>query len=226
MRSLNSLFLVSCLNSLFLSQFTGPVPSGLGALQLVHDCRIGSDTDFKPYDTSDGSPEKQWLLPWKGNVFDCPVPSQIMDGICNNKGPKYDPGHYGPPSPVKCKAAPHPTPPTPVPPPTPPTPSPPTPAPPPSANCSSLVSDCLSRCEKHYGGKVSDIGSDAENCAKGCAGISEGKVTNQDEICGLPLSQRESSCLKGCDSASTHPSRQADCKYGCGFWSAADRQPR
>lgn len=200
-----------------LNSFTGPVPAGLGILPLLHDCRIGGDTDFKPYDTSDGSPEKKWLLKWVGNDFDCPVPNQIMGGICNNKGPKYQPGHYGPPSLVKCGGPPKP------PAPTPPSPA-PTPGPsPPAGDCAALVSKCFSRCEKKYGGKISDIGSAAENCAKGCAGMSKGKVIDHDQICGLPVAQREVSCQRGCKTSSTHPDRIADCEYGCGFWSNTAR---
>merc|ERR1711974_336530 len=67
-----------------LNSFTGPIPAGLGSLRRLEDCRIGGDTDFAPYDTSDGSPEKKWLQQWKGNVYDCPIPDSISKGICNN----------------------------------------------------------------------------------------------------------------------------------------------
>lgn len=214
--------------SMNLNSFTGQVPAGLGSLPLLHDCRIGDDTDFKPYDTSDGSPEKKWLLKWKGNVFDCPVPGSIMDGICDNKGPKYQPGHYGPKSPVVCKGGPVP-PPSPAPPgpkpptpaPAPPPPQPPQPGPPPSPprNCDTLVQQCLSRCESKYGGKWTDKGSAAENCAKGCARVSKGNIQDENVFCGLPdPSSRKEACLSECQYASHNEDRIKDCQYGCGFW--------
>eukprot|EP00666_Eupelagonemidae_sp_cell4sb_P002931 gene2931-14345_t len=39
---------------------------------------------------------------------------------------------------------------------------------------------CFSRCEKKYGGKVKDK-EDAYFCAKGCAGMSSGKVKDPDK---------------------------------------------
>lgn len=80
-----------------LNSLTGPIPKSLCDLPLVHDCRIGSDTDFGPYDDSAGHPERAWLPKWKGNVFSCDVPTCIMNGVCND--PKAGPV----PSPVRCK---------------------------------------------------------------------------------------------------------------------------
>ena len=80
------------------------------------------------------------------------------------------------------------------------------------------MKQCFARCEKEYGGKVTNKGSDAENCAKGCAGMEAGKVTDYNKICGLPLAQRLSTCQSDCKSASSNPQRVADCNYGCGFW--------
>jgi hypothetical protein len=78
-----------------LNSMSGLIPPGLAKLPL-DDCRIGSDTDFKPYDTSVGSPERAWLLHWIGNLFDCPVPRAILKSACNAQGKGYTP------SPVNC----------------------------------------------------------------------------------------------------------------------------
>ena len=79
-----------------LNSFTGTVPESLCHLPSLDDCRIGSDTKFKPYDDSPGHPERKWLLKWNGNKYSCPVSSCILNGVCNSKtaGPV--------PSPVKC----------------------------------------------------------------------------------------------------------------------------
>lgn len=78
-----------------LNSLTGSVPAGLCDLPSLDDCRIGSDTDFSPYDTSKGSPEKKWLLKWTGNMYSCPLAPCASHGVCNN--PKDTPV-----SPVKC----------------------------------------------------------------------------------------------------------------------------
>ena len=78
-----------------LNSMSGAIPPGLAKLPL-DDCRIGSDTDFKPYDTSVGSPERAWLLKWVGNTFDCPVPRVILKSVCNAQGKGYTP------SPLNC----------------------------------------------------------------------------------------------------------------------------
>lgn len=79
-----------------LNSMDGDIPVGLCNLQQLQDCRIGSDMKFAPYDTSPGSPEKSWLLNWKGNNFNCPVPKCIMNGVCSSKDASPVP------SPVKC----------------------------------------------------------------------------------------------------------------------------
>ena len=68
-----------------LNSMTSSIPEDLCNLQLVHDCRIGGDTDFAPYDTTPGSPEKAWLLNWSGNVFTCPMAKCVTTGPCNGK---------------------------------------------------------------------------------------------------------------------------------------------
>ena len=84
--------------SLNLNSFSGPIPAGFGKLtSLTDDCRIGSDTDFKPYDTSPGSPERAWLLNWSGNDFECPIPLGVLNSSCNAGG---KPG--APASPINC----------------------------------------------------------------------------------------------------------------------------
>jgi hypothetical protein len=105
--------------------------------------------------------------------------------------------------------------PTPAPPgPSPPTPSPPGPSP---AGCDPDA--CISRCVAKYGGKVSDQGP-AYSCAKGCAGVSGGKVTSKGKFCKLPAATREASCDKDCTSSSSKPERQQECTYGCEYWKA------
>jgi polygalacturonase len=70
----------------------GAVPEGLSELPLLHDCRIGADTDFAPYEA-----DYPWLIqPVAGNTFACPIPSSIADGVCNSSD--ADPV----PSPVFC----------------------------------------------------------------------------------------------------------------------------
>eukprot|EP01045_Picozoa_sp_COSAG04_P031396 COSAG04_NODE_5795_length_1492_cov_0.933238_1_plen_392_part_10 len=78
-----------------LNSFSGPVPAGLGNLPGLSDCRIGSDTAWAPYDTSKGSPERAWLLDWRGNEYDCPIPRSVLHSRCNaQKGVT--------PSPINC----------------------------------------------------------------------------------------------------------------------------
>ena len=78
-----------------LNALTGPVPNGLCDLKL-HDCRIGSDTDYAPYDLDS---ELQWVIKAKGNLFSCPVAACIAHGICNSS--EADPVA----SPVRCQHA-------------------------------------------------------------------------------------------------------------------------
>jgi hypothetical protein len=78
-----------------LNSLSGPVPVGLAQLPFT-DCRIGSDTAWRPYDTSPGSPETAWLLRWAGNSFDCPIPPQVLKSRCNDQGKGTTP------SPINC----------------------------------------------------------------------------------------------------------------------------
>ena len=49
-------------------------------LRLMEDCRVGSDTDYAPYGLDS---EWQWVIRAKGNVFSCPVPPCVANGVCN-----------------------------------------------------------------------------------------------------------------------------------------------
>lgn len=90
---------------------------------------------------------------------------------------------------------------------------------PPPEDCDALVQGCFDRCEDFYGGKISTKGSKAENCAKGCADMEEGKIKDHGKYCpGIPLRTRVDVCMDQCDGASSHPERIDECKYGCGFW--------
>lgn len=62
-----------------LNSLSGPVPDSLCKLSLLHDCRIGSDIDFGPYQAS-----YPWLQQIGGNRFSCPLPSCIVNGVCNS----------------------------------------------------------------------------------------------------------------------------------------------
>ena len=59
---------------------TGAVPASLCNLRLMEDCRVGSDTDYAPYGLDS---EWQWVIRAKGNVFSCPVPPCVANGVCN-----------------------------------------------------------------------------------------------------------------------------------------------
>lgn len=86
-----------------LNSMVGAFPAGLTKmppLLNLTDCRLGSDTDFTPYDTSPGSPERGWLLQWRGNSFtDCPHPPSVLHSMCNMEGKGYTP------SPLNCSHA-------------------------------------------------------------------------------------------------------------------------
>ena len=80
-----------------LNNFIGAAPEGLCNLPLLHDCRIGADIDFGPYDDGDSYWPYPWLIePIAGNIFTCPIPQCIAHGICNSTD--ADPV----PSPVIC----------------------------------------------------------------------------------------------------------------------------
>ena len=83
-----------------LNSFTGKIPEKFCALPLLTDCRIGSDTNFDPYDTSKNSPERAWLFKngkpiWNGNIFECPIPDTCKIGACRTNASM-------PTSPIKC----------------------------------------------------------------------------------------------------------------------------
>ena len=83
-----------------LNSFTGKIPEKFCALPLLTDCRIGSDTNFDPYDTSKNSPERAWLFKngkpiWRGNIFNCPIPDACKVGACRTNASM-------PTSPIKC----------------------------------------------------------------------------------------------------------------------------
>ena len=63
-----------------LNALTGAVPASLCNLRLMEDCRVGSDTDYAPYGLDS---EWQWVIRAKGNVFSCPVPPCVANGVCN-----------------------------------------------------------------------------------------------------------------------------------------------
>ena len=79
---------------------------------------------------------------------------------------------------------------------------------------------CLARCDRIYrtGGTWKVPGSLAENCAKGCAGITQGKITDETRWCSLPKHARRQKCTAGCTSASSDENKQAACRTGCHFW--------
>eukprot|EP01043_Picozoa_sp_COSAG02_P057216 COSAG02_NODE_6907_length_3295_cov_55.638611_5_plen_142_part_00 len=85
-----------------LNSMSGPFPNGLATNPLLHDCRLGSDTDFAPYDTSAGSPERAWLLRWVGNTFTgCPLPPSVLRSVCGAQGKGLTP------SPLNCSTGSH-----------------------------------------------------------------------------------------------------------------------
>jgi hypothetical protein len=77
-----------------LNSMSGSTPTGLCDLKLLHDCRIGSDVDYRPYDLNSG--EKAWVPIANGNLFACPVPECLLNGACGN--PQASPVA----SPIKC----------------------------------------------------------------------------------------------------------------------------
>ena len=75
---------------------------------------------------------------------------------------------------------------------------------------------CFDRCVSKYGGDIKS--GDAEYCAKGCAGVSGGQVTDKDEYCRVDPAQRYSVCTASCAHSSGKEDRQKDCEYGCEYW--------
>lgn len=99
---------------------------------------------------------------------------------------------------------------------------------PPPEDCDEKVQACFDRCEKKFGGKVSKKGSNAENCAKGCADMDGGKVTDHGKYCpGIPIGSRIDDCMNECQHASESGKKKRirDCQYGCGYWSNSTHQP-
>lgn len=79
-----------------INSFTGAIPASLCDVDTLKDCRIGSDTDLKPYQA-----DYPWILPVAGNLYDCPVPKcATPNAICNRT---KDAGKDQTASPVHCK---------------------------------------------------------------------------------------------------------------------------
>jgi len=99
---------------------------------------------------------------------------------------------------------------------------------PPPEDCDKKVQKCFDRCEDNYKGKVTKKGTDAENCAKGCADVSGGKVIDHGKYCpGVSIYSRIDVCRDECDEASEggNKKRIKQCQFGCGYWSNATATP-
>ena len=83
-----------------INNLSGPMPESwadLAASGALTDCRIGSDTDVKPY-----MADYQWIQKVDGNVYDCPLPSFAKGaGVCEHVDHCSD--VVAPCSPVICK---------------------------------------------------------------------------------------------------------------------------
>ena len=75
---------------------------------------------------------------------------------------------------------------------------------------------CFDRCVSKYGGNIKS--GDADACAKGCAGLEGGQVSDIDKFCRMDPSQRYSVCTNSCKHASSNKDKQKDCEYGCEYW--------
>jgi len=74
-----------------IANLTGPVPESYCNIKSLHHCTLGADTDFKSYQAT-----YPWILPIKGNLFDCPLPKCLQKGgVCYRA--------KSPPSIPKCK---------------------------------------------------------------------------------------------------------------------------
>lgn len=81
-----------------INSLSGAIPAicDLEAFGALDDCRIGADTDLAPYQAA-----YPWIIPARGNLYRCPVPScAAQGGLCNASGASRGPN--GPPSPVRC----------------------------------------------------------------------------------------------------------------------------
>ena len=96
-------------------------------------------------------------------------------------------------------------------------PLPPVPTPPaPPVACD--VAACFARCVRKYGGTIATA---AYDCAKGCAGMSGGKVADEEKFCTFAAgAARFAACEAYCPHASGDAAKRAECSYGCAFWSA------
>jgi hypothetical protein len=55
-------------------------------------------------------------------------------------------------------------------------------------------------------------------CLQGCATCKAGKVTDKNKFCKVDASKREGVCTNDCKGASSDPTKQGECDYGCTFW--------
>ena len=92
---------------------------------------------------------------------------------------------------------------------------PPPPPAPPVPGCN--VTLCFRRCVVKYGGTIA--AGESYNCAKGCASMKDGAVSDRDKYCRISPDKRYAICEKDCSGASSDPSAVAECRYGCGYWS-------
>ena len=74
----------------------------------------------------------------------------------------------------------------------------------------------MDRCIIRYGGSVSS--GPAAYCAKGCAGMKGGKITDKDRYCRIAVENRLSQCNAGCSGASGSQDNRDICRFGCMFW--------
>jgi len=76
--------------------------------------------------------------------------------------------------------------------------------------------ECIDRCIATYGGDGTS--GPSYMCSKGCAGMSNGAVTNPNKFCDVEESERYSVCFSSCETASSNEDNKAYCRYGCEFW--------
>ena len=80
-----------------IANLTGPVPESYCDMKKLHHCTVGADTDFKSYQA-----ECDWVMPVKGNLFDCPLPKCLQEGGVCYRDKAHAPPAGGPSIP-KCK---------------------------------------------------------------------------------------------------------------------------
>jgi hypothetical protein len=89
----------------------------------------------------------------------------------------------------------------------------PAPTPKPPGGCD--VDACFARCVAKYGGTVADK---SYECAKGCAGMSGGKVSNKGKYCKVEPANRYPTCVESVQHCSSDAEKQAEYAYGCVYW--------